>query len=119
MATSLTSRLLAFLALHDSSVRSPGKHLGHEWAEPDLPVSRLGQGAALPCRRRLRSKQVRLDRLPNAGRSAERFVRKKDSGSVTRNEEAVGLARLLPRPIMRTNNGKGPTTAKVIAFANQ
>src|SRR3954449_9027580 len=44
---------------------------------------------------------------------------KKDSGSVTRNEEAVGLARLLPRPNMRTNNGKGPTTAKVIAFANQ
>src|SRR4051794_22843523 len=44
---------------------------------------------------------------------------KKDSGSVTRNEEAVGLARLLPRPNLRTNNGKGPTTAKVIAFANQ
>jgi chromosome partitioning protein len=38
---------------------------------------------------------------------------------VTRNEEAVGLARLLPRPNLRTNNGKGPKTAKVIAFANQ
>jgi len=38
---------------------------------------------------------------------------------VTRNEEAVGLARLLPRPIMRTTNGKEPTTARVIAFANQ
>ena len=38
---------------------------------------------------------------------------------MTRNEEAVGLARLLPRPNLRTNNGKGPTTAKVIAFANQ
>ena len=38
---------------------------------------------------------------------------------MTRNEEAVGLARLLPRPIMRTTNGKEPTTARVIAFANQ
>jgi chromosome partitioning protein len=31
----------------------------------------------------------------------------------------VGLARLLPRPSLRANNGKGPTIAKVIAFANQ
>ena len=42
---------------------------------------------------------------------------------MTRNDEAMGLARLLPRPHPRTSdgpsNGKGPTTAKVIAFANQ
>jgi chromosome partitioning protein len=38
---------------------------------------------------------------------------------VTRNEQAVGLARLLPRPNLRTKNGKGPTISKVIAFANQ
>jgi chromosome partitioning protein len=31
----------------------------------------------------------------------------------------VGLARLLPRPNLRTKNGKGPTISKVIAFANQ
>jgi len=31
----------------------------------------------------------------------------------------VGLARLLPRPNVRAKNGKGPTIAKVIAFANQ
>ena len=31
----------------------------------------------------------------------------------------MGLARLLPRPNLRTSNGKGPTIAKVIAFANQ
>jgi chromosome partitioning protein len=31
----------------------------------------------------------------------------------------MGLARLLPRPQPRTANGKGPTTARVIAFANQ
>jgi chromosome partitioning protein len=51
------------------------------------------------------------------------FVRKKDFGSLTRNDEAMGLARLLPRPHPRTSdgpsNGKGPTIAKVIAFANQ
>jgi len=38
---------------------------------------------------------------------------------VTRNEQAVGLARLLPRPKPRTKSTKGPITAKVIAFANQ
>ena len=38
---------------------------------------------------------------------------------MARNEEAVGLARLLPRPNIRTHNGKGPKIAKVIAFANQ
>ncbi len=42
---------------------------------------------------------------------------------MTRNDEAMGLARLLPRPHPRTSdgpsNGKGPTIAKVIAFANQ
>jgi chromosome partitioning protein len=42
---------------------------------------------------------------------------------LTRNDEAMGLARLLPRPHPRTSdgpsNGKGPTIAKVIAFANQ
>jgi chromosome partitioning protein len=38
---------------------------------------------------------------------------------VTRNEQAVGLARLLPRPNPRTKHIKGPLTAKVIAFANQ
>jgi len=38
---------------------------------------------------------------------------------VTRNEQAVGLARLLPRPNPRTKITKGPVTAKVIAFANQ
>jgi chromosome partitioning protein len=38
---------------------------------------------------------------------------------VTRNDQAMGLARLLPRPQPRTSNGKGPTIAKVIAFANQ
>src|SRR5205814_7851025 len=37
----------------------------------------------------------------------------------TRNEQAVGLARLLPRPNPRTKITKGPVTAKVIAFANQ
>src|SRR5258708_23270264 len=31
----------------------------------------------------------------------------------------MGLARLLPRPNPRTTNGKGPTMAKVIVFANQ
>src|SRR5258705_8043449 len=31
----------------------------------------------------------------------------------------MGLARLLPRPNTRAKNGKGPTIAKVIAFANQ
>jgi chromosome partitioning protein len=31
----------------------------------------------------------------------------------------MGLARLLPRPQPRPTNGKGPTIAKVIAFANQ
>jgi len=38
---------------------------------------------------------------------------------VTRNEQAVGLARLLPRPNPRTKIKRGPITAKVIAFANQ
>ncbi|HEX7312164.1 MAG TPA: AAA family ATPase [Gaiellaceae bacterium] len=38
---------------------------------------------------------------------------------MARNEQAVGLARLLPRPNIRTHNGKGPKIAKVIAFANQ
>ncbi len=38
---------------------------------------------------------------------------------MTRNEQAVGLARLLPRPNPRTKISKGPLTAKVIAFANQ
>jgi chromosome partitioning protein len=51
------------------------------------------------------------------------FVQEKDFGSLTRNDEAMGLARLLPRPHPRTSdgpsNGKGPTIAKVIAFANQ
>ena len=42
-----------------------------------------------------------------------------DFGSVTRNDESVGLARLLPRPSVRTSNGKGPTIARVIALANQ
>src|SRR5205809_5183053 len=31
----------------------------------------------------------------------------------------MGLARLLPRPNPRTTSAKGPTTSKVIAFANQ
>src|SRR5256712_5067255 len=44
---------------------------------------------------------------------------RKDFASVTRNEQAVGLARLLPRPNPRTKITKGPVTAKVIAFANQ
>jgi hypothetical protein len=44
---------------------------------------------------------------------------REESGSVTRNEQAMGLARLLPRPNARARNGKGPTIAKVIAFANQ
>src|SRR6266568_8526659 len=44
---------------------------------------------------------------------------RKDFASVTRNEQAVGLARLLPRPNPRTKISKGPITAKVIAFANQ
>jgi len=44
---------------------------------------------------------------------------RKDFASVTRNEQAVGLARLLPRPNPRTKITKGPITAKVIAFANQ
>jgi chromosome partitioning protein len=43
----------------------------------------------------------------------------KDFASLTRNEQAMGLARLLPRPNARTTNGKGPLMAKVIAFANQ
>ena len=43
----------------------------------------------------------------------------KDFASVTRNEQAVGLARLLPRPNPRTKIKRGPITAKVIAFANQ
>jgi chromosome partitioning protein len=51
------------------------------------------------------------------------FAQEKDFGSLTRNDEAMGLARLLPRPHPRTSdgpsNGKGPTIAKVIAFANQ
>jgi len=38
---------------------------------------------------------------------------------VTRKEQAMGLARLLPRPTVRTTNGKGPTLGRVIAFANQ
>jgi chromosome partitioning protein len=38
---------------------------------------------------------------------------------VARKDEAMGLARLLPRPNTRTKNGKGPIIAKVIAFANQ
>ena len=38
---------------------------------------------------------------------------------MTRNEQAVGLARLLPRPNPRTKIKRGPITAKVIAFANQ
>ena len=38
---------------------------------------------------------------------------------MARTDEAMGLARLLPRPNARTKNGKGPTIAKVIAFANQ
>jgi chromosome partitioning protein len=42
----------------------------------------------------------------------------KDFASVTRNDQAMGLARLFSRPNARTNNGKGPTIAKVIAFAN-
>jgi chromosome partitioning protein len=58
---------------------------------------------------------------------AERVVRtlgddaaiEKDSGSVTRTDEAMGLARLLPRPLVHTGNGKGPTMTRVIAFANQ
>src|SRR5947209_10185534 len=44
---------------------------------------------------------------------------RKDFASVTRNEQAVGLARLLPRPNPRTKIKRGPITAKVIAFANQ
>jgi len=43
----------------------------------------------------------------------------KDSGTLARNDQAVGLARLLPRPNVRTTNGKGPTIATIIAFANQ
>ena len=31
----------------------------------------------------------------------------------------MGLARLLPRPMARAQNAKGPTLATVIAFANQ
>ena len=38
---------------------------------------------------------------------------------MARNPQAVGLARLLSRPNLRTKNGKGPIIAKVIAFANQ
>jgi len=40
---------------------------------------------------------------------------------VARSNQPMGLARLLPRPNARTadTNGKGPTIAKVIAFANQ
>ena len=38
---------------------------------------------------------------------------------MARRDEAVGLARLLPRPNPRTKITKGPVTAKVIAFANQ
>ena len=46
---------------------------------------------------------------------------RKDSASVARSNQPMGLARLLPRPNARTaiTNGKGPTIAKVIAFANQ
>ena len=44
---------------------------------------------------------------------------RKDFASVTRNEQAVGLARLLPRPNPRAKIKRGPITAKVIAFANQ
>jgi len=42
-----------------------------------------------------------------------------DFASVARNVQAMGLARLLPRPNARTSNGKGPKIQKVIAFANQ
>jgi chromosome partitioning protein len=42
-----------------------------------------------------------------------------DFASVTRNVQAMGLARLLPRPNARSSNGKGPKIHKVIAFANQ
>jgi chromosome partitioning protein len=43
-----------------------------------------------------------------------------DFASVARNVQAMGLARLLPRPNARTGNGKGPNILhKVIAFANQ
>jgi chromosome partitioning protein len=38
---------------------------------------------------------------------------------VARSNQPMGLARLLPRPARTTTNGKGPTIAKVIAFANQ
>src|SRR6266498_3997350 len=46
-------------------------------------------------------------------------VSRKDFARLARRDEAMGLARLLPRPNARTKNGKGPTIAKVIAFANQ
>jgi chromosome partitioning protein len=46
-------------------------------------------------------------------------VSQKDFASVARRDEAMGLARLLSRPNTRAHNGKGPTIAKVIAFANQ
>ena len=60
------------------------------------------------------------DRLLAApARSVQHFAQKKDSGTLARNDQAVGLARLLPRPNVRTTNGKGPTIAKIIAFANQ
>jgi chromosome partitioning protein len=38
---------------------------------------------------------------------------------LTRTEQAMGLARLLPRPNPRVANGQGPVTGKVVAFANQ
>jgi chromosome partitioning protein len=57
--------------------------------------------------------------LAEPARSAEHFVQKKESGRLARNHDAVGLARLLPRPNVRTTNGKGPTIAEIIAFANQ
>src|SRR5580765_8112995 len=78
----------------------------------------LGRADASACR----SQEPKPARI-FARTKCSHFVRKKDFGSVTRNDEAMGLARLLPRPHPRTSdgpsNGKGPTSAKVIAFANQ
>ena len=103
----------------------PGKHRrSRGWSRRRIPRRQRyaeGRGIDEPIARRPASIGAGTPRAVRPARNEVRSTSsaKKDSGSVTRNEEAVGLARLLPRPNCGRDNGKGPTIAKVIAFANQ